>query len=158
MWRFAITDIWLAGLPSGNLSWCRDFGCWRFLLWGSRDKGCEGVLQGRKPCRHFWRRCVFVSGNIFCFSDLRNPTSITRKIAYVRQATVCQVDSRYKRVLCEIWGQHACKYAEVMKWGLLENNQNSGETDCLRPQRSSLLLPPFLFTLNIEAGCCSKCG
>jgi len=64
-WRFAITDIWLAGLPSEDLSWCRDFGCWRFLLWGSGYKGCEGVLQGRKSCRHFWRRCVFVSDNIF---------------------------------------------------------------------------------------------
>jgi len=94
-WRFAFTGKWLAGLPSENLSWCRDSGYWRLLLWGSTDKGCEGVLQGRKPCRHFWRRCVFISDNIFCFSDLRNIKSITRKISQVRQAPVCQVDSRY---------------------------------------------------------------
>jgi hypothetical protein len=93
--RFAITDKWLAGLPSENLSWCRDSGCWRFLVWGSTIKGCEGVLQGRKPCRHFWRRCVFISDNIFCISNLKNNKSITRKISHVRQAPVCQVDSRY---------------------------------------------------------------
>ena len=54
-----------------------------------------------------------MSDNIFCFSDIRNAKSTTRKITHVRHAPVCQVDSRFKPVLCQIWVQHACEYAEV---------------------------------------------
>jgi hypothetical protein len=154
-WRFAITDKCLAGYSSERPSWCRDSDCCRCILPGSTDKGCEGFPRAKQTCRLFWRRYVIVSYNIFCYSQLRNATNITRKITQVRQALVWQ-----QIETCSLWDMRRtrlwlCRGDEVRSDRKLPKFR---EIACLRPQRSGVLLPPIIFTLNTDAGVSSKCG
>lgn len=67
---------------------------------GQEIKGVKVSFKAGNPVVIFEGGVSSYPTTYFAFL-LRNAGGITRKITHVRQAPVCQVDSRYKLVLCE---------------------------------------------------------